>query len=217
MNSKALIQVANRDNNSSLYWVTAIELNDLGSRRHPDLPWVFLTYSARPPERWLERLKSGNCKHWANGQATHILPQFSSGPFENKNIARKTKLKFQRELSALGYTVNRDQTIWRVYVIELDQQHSPDPTKPYVYVGETSLSPEARFQQHKEGAKNKKGTFALHSSKRQSLIKHLRYDLCPNPNIFHSRDQSVNAERKLISELRVSGFQVEGGHNATND
>lgn len=201
-----------RDKTPDKFWVTTVELHDLGKRRHPDLPWVFLTYSASDPQRLLERLNSHKSKHWAKSHAKRILHQFSSGPFKNKNLARKAKVKTQRELSANGYTVNRDQTIWSVYVIEMDQQQSPDPSRPYVYVGETTLTPEERFKQHIEGGTNKRGTIKLHSTKRRHLMKKLRYDLFPPDNISFTRAQSVQAEQRWIRHLKSLNYQVEGGH-----
>jgi len=98
---------------------------------------------------------------------------------------------------------------YRVYVIELDtaahdyktfHKHNPDvsPTAPCFYVGQTALSPKARFENHQKGHKS------CRLVKRYG--KRLRPDLYQQYKSFKKREYAEHYERILIEELRNQGF-----------
>ncbi len=86
----------------------------------------------------------------------------------------------------------------KVYVIELD-----DPR--VVYVGETGLPVEERFEKHRIGYKSSKHVRkASNPMLRPDLYEHL-------PTYLTSKESRV-AEAKLAAKLRKQGYTVRGGH-----
>lgn len=86
----------------------------------------------------------------------------------------------------------------RVYVIELD-----DPMT--IYVGETGLPVEERFEKHKIGYKSSR-----HVRKAQNPM--LRPDLYEQLPKYSTVIESRKAERQLAEALRNNGYTVYGGH-----
>ena len=101
-----------------------------------------------------------------------------------------------------------------VYVVLLDpkagrlrqlraENPKPDPSKPCIYVGMTGLTPEERFQNHKNGLKAAR------------VVQRFGVRLMPelyelyNPMPF---DAAVEMERELAEDLRAQGYTVTGGH-----
>ncbi len=139
--------------------------------------------------------------------------EFCSGPFRSRTEASIAKKVRVAELRKQGFGVNGDSRIWRVYVIELDQVHAQDPNRLWVYVGETCTNIDDRFEQHKQGKRNRSGRGRLFATVVRKYGLKLRPDLYPpEPNEFFSRDDSERAEQDWIRQLKSRGFQVEGGH-----
>jgi hypothetical protein len=92
-----------------------------------------------------------------------------------------------------------------VYVGELSDDAGPkDTSLPWVYVGETGLTPEERWQQHLDG----------HKASR--WVRHfglaLRPDLFEDQPILRTRSEAVTYEAYLAERLRLEGYAVKGGH-----
>jgi len=142
-----------------------------------------------------------------------LRDEFCCGPFPTRGEASLVKKAKAADLRKLGFRVNGDNTVWRVYVIELDQAHSPDPSRPWVYVGETCKSFEERFSQHMQGKRNRSGRGRLFATVVRKHGVRLRPDLYPpEPNLNYSRTDSEKSEQEWIVKLESRGFQVEGGH-----
>lgn len=92
---------------------------------------------------------------------------------------------------------------YHVYVVELDDAAAPTSTGKCVYVGETNLTPQARFEKHKAGHKaaRKVRDFGIR------LLPQLTQGIGP----FATREESLAAERALCEDLRRRGFTVFGG------
>jgi hypothetical protein len=75
---------------------------------------------------------------------------------------------------------------------------------PNVYVGETGLSPERRFEQHRRGGRTASAKVAKYGIK-------LRPDLYSHLPPFATEAESVAAESALRLELEMRGFRVWGG------
>jgi hypothetical protein len=88
----------------------------------------------------------------------------------------------------------------RVYVIELDRAtgRRRDPRIPWVYVGSSARSPEARFEQHLRGYKSARLV------KRHAL--RLRPDLYEDLGSFRGSKKACAAEKKRARELADCGF-----------
>ena len=59
--------------------------------------------------------------------------------------ARQRKAAHIKGLRRQGFTVNRNTEAYRTYVINLDNPKKTDVGKGYIYVGQTSKSPEDRL------------------------------------------------------------------------
>ncbi len=114
-----------------------------------------------------------------------------------------------QKLKALG----RNSFHHCVYVVLLDAkaakdrkilQTNPkrDKAKPCVYVGMTGLTPEERFQNHKNGIKAAR----LVQKFGVRLLPEI-YE-CFNPMPF---DAAVKMESELAEDLREAGYTVAGG------
>ena len=95
-------------------------------------------------------------------------------------------------------TYKRIVYVRRVYVIELDNPMT-------VYVGETGLPVEERFEKHRIGYK---------SSRHVKRAKHpiLRPDLYEHLPTYNTVKESRTAESRLAKLLQKKGFTVYGGH-----
>jgi hypothetical protein len=78
-----------------------------------------------------------------------------------------------------------------------------DPQKPCVYVGMTGLTPEERFENHRQGIKSAWVVKRYGLRLLPELFAHL------NPMPFEA---AVQMEQDLAEDLRQSGYTVTGGH-----
>ena len=117
-----------------------------------------------PEERFrIDRRPSSSPSSGVRDHGLRLRPDLCpTGPPMTKDDALAAKRELVARLSEEGYTVNGDRTVWRVYVIELSDDVGPraTPTLPWVYVGQTSNTPEERFRQHRDGARNAKGAIS---------------------------------------------------------
>jgi predicted GIY-YIG superfamily endonuclease len=93
-----------------------------------------------------------------------------------------------------------------VYVIELADAVGPrrDPRYPSVYVGQSAVPPEQRFQQHMEGYRSSRYVRKHGKRLRPRLYRHF--------NPMATRDEALELERELARRLRRRGYTVYGGH-----
>jgi hypothetical protein len=78
-----------------------------------------------------------------------------------------------------------------------------DPARPCVYIGMTGLTPEKRFQNHKNGLKAAR-VVQLYGLRLMPEI----YEIF-NPMPYSA---ALEMERELANDLRAQGFTVTGGH-----
>jgi hypothetical protein len=98
----------------------------------------------------------------------------------------------------------RDST-YRVYVIEIaDGGPHRNPELPWVYVGQSSLSPYERLKKHEAGGR-------LSSRWVRGRSRGLRWDLFQHPPVFRTQENAIRAERRLRQELLDKGYSVKGG------
>lgn len=199
----------------SRHRVFVVELDDgFGPRRRPDRPNVFVGITTREPAEHLERIRSGSKRHRAvRDHGVRLREDLSRNYLPTTEAdARRQKRKLVEKLMRKGFTVNGDTRVWTLYVIELHDAVGPraDLALPWVYVGETSLTPEERFDQHMKMATNNRDP--LYS---RVVAKHgvrLRPDLyADEPTRYTSQDAKI-AEALLGERLAARGYSVKGAH-----
>jgi hypothetical protein len=190
-------------------WVLVVELDDIVPRRDPDKPNLYLGLTIEEPATRYERLKTGHGPAWLQGHLVRLRGDLVSGPFLSRDDARLECRMAIRCLNSEGYTVNRDTRVWTVYVIEMDPKGCKDPGKGFVYVGETSKTPEARYTEHIKGKRNKRGR--LYSRSVRKYGTRLRMDLAPEIRYFDGASSKA-AEKRWARKLKDEGYKVVGGH-----
>jgi hypothetical protein len=197
---------------SHTHSVFVAELEDVVPRRHPDLPNLLVGVTVETPEKKLERIKRGAKPKWAKGHIVRLRPDLALGFSKTTSDEAKQQRKaLATELSRRGYTVNREKTgVWSTYIVQLDESDQPDVGEGWVYVGETSRTPEERLKQHLSGARNDKTR--LFSPVVHKHGQHLRRDLMRGHATLYSKADSKLAEAELAQRLRDQGYVVRGGH-----
>jgi predicted GIY-YIG superfamily endonuclease len=190
-------------------WVLVVELDDLVPRRDSDKPNLYVGLTIEEPATRYARLKMGYGPAWLQGHLARLRDDLVSGPFLSRDEARLECRTAIRCLKSEGYTVNRDPKVWTVYVIEMDPKGCKDPGKGFVYVGETSKTPEARYKEHIKGKRNKRGR--LYSRAVRKYGQRLRMDLAPETRYFDGRSSKA-AEKRWARKLKDEGYKVAGGH-----
>lgn len=192
------------------YQLMIIELDDVVPRLNPDKPNLYLAKTVSNPKDRFEVIQRSKKQRWYSSHVLQLrLDLTPSESYATSQEATAAMKELKKELRKDGYTVNRDNKVWSVYVVELDSSAVKNPGEGYVYVGETSRTPEERFEQHKSGARNKHGR--LYST---VVNKHgvcLRPDLAPSTKYFDKASAKL-AEKEHFELLKSKGFTVKGGH-----
>jgi hypothetical protein len=192
------------------YWLIVIELDDVVPRRDPNKPNLYVAKTVTPPEERFLAIQRSKKSHW---YSEHILllrqDMTDSRRYKSSDAATEACANLIKKLSSAGYTVNRNTQVWTVYVIELDKAVVTNPGKGYVYVGETSRTPEERFKQHIEGVRNKRGRLYAGVVKQHGVK--LRPDLAPRKKYF-DQASAKRGEKEHFELLKSKGFNVKGGH-----
>ena len=186
-----------------------VELDDVVPRRDPAKPNLYVGLTIEAPAIRYERLKMGYGPAWLQGHLVRLRDDLASGPFLIQDEARRELRMAVRCLRSEGYTVNRDTRVWTVYVIELDPKGCRDPGKGFVYVGETSKTPEERYKEHIKGKRNKRGR--LYSRSVRKYGQGLRLDLAPETRYFDAASSKA-AEKRWARKMKDEGYKVVGGH-----
>ena len=192
------------------YHLFAIELDDVVPRRHRGFPNLYVGKSLDTPQVRFAILQSRDTSSWFSRHLIRPRPELiPSCHYDNIESAHCALKSSTEALMDQGFTVNRDQTIWTVYVIELDSNAVEEPGSGYVYVGETSKPHEMRFHEHLTRARNARTK--LFSNVVAHHGRKLRPDLAPN-TVLYSKASSKQAEADWADHLRALGYVVEGGH-----
>ncbi len=177
---------------------------------------MFVGVTAARPEERFRRLISGRRFHrLVTPYGVALRPDLSDHlpAFEEREEARKAQRVLMRELRRRGFTVNGSFMVWRVYVIELSDEVGPRkcPDKPWVYVGQTSLTPEERFRQHLEEARTVEG------QPRFSRVVH-RHGVRLLPELYlhlppcYLQEDALQLEAEVARDLAAQCYSVKGGH-----
>lgn len=198
------------DTTPQRYWLIVIELDDVVDRRDSRKPNLYVAKTVTPPEERFATIQRTKKKHWYSEHVKRLRTDLgSSRTYRSSEEAKQALTKLTAKLTSEGYTVNRNTKVWTVYVIELDKTAISNPGKGYVYVGETSRTPEERFEQHRDGARNKRGPLYAGVVRRHGV--RLRPDLAPRKKYF-DQASAKRGEKEHFELLKSRGFNVKGGH-----
>ena len=193
------------------YRVVVLEVTDVVKRISPDRPNLYVGVTTRTAQELADGLNNGRYRpSWARHNIVQIRTDLASADTVTHDEAVEQRDTLIRQLRTKGYTVNRKTTAYRTYVINLHNPKLKDPGKGYVYVGQTSKTPEQRLQEHLTGAVSTRGhTLA------SRVVKKYGVDLnatLMTDRIYLTQKQALKAERRLAERLRDWGYVVEGGH-----
>lgn len=193
-----------------------VELDDIQPRNESDLPNLLTVITVSTPEERFERLLSGKrTPTWAIGHIVTLRNDLSiQKRYPSIQRAKKAERRLVKRLLRQGFIVNNMSPHRRVYVIELDHSHLKDPGNGFLYVGETSKTPEERFQQHMTGARAENG-HNISSRWVRKYGKRLRPDLAPT-GFFLTTSESETAEANCRIALEQAGYIVKGAHTANS-
>jgi predicted GIY-YIG superfamily endonuclease len=198
----------NKKMKKSKYWVMVVEINDVVPRRDPKKPNLYVAITIQGPSKRFEALTKGKGPKGLGLNVVKLRNDLSSGPFFLRENANKKREQTIKRLKSAGFTVNGDTTVWTVYVIELDPKGTSKPGKGFIYVGMTSKSPEERFEEHRTGAKNKRGPLFS-----RVVLKYgcrLRMDLAPRRKYF-DQASAMAAEKRWCQTMKDRGYNAVGG------
>lgn len=192
------------------YRVVVLELEDVAPRVLDDRPNLYVGVSARPADDLAAGLNEGRFKPaWARHRVVTTRQDLTVQGMFTHELAREHRDDLIRTLRSKGFRVNRIGRAYRTYVINLHNPGLNDPGLGYVYVGQTSKTPEQRLREHLTGAVSNKG-HNLASRKVRKYGVDLNHELMTR-RVYLTQRQALKAERRLADRLREQGFVVEGG------
>ena len=195
--------------------IIAIELDNSLPRRTPGLPHLYVGLTKVPIDERLVDLKSGAGPKELAGTYLRLRQELLDAT-EGMDSARTAKAVLKREkkrLARLGHALNGISTVWHTYVVDLDPTGMTEVGKGYVYVGQTSHTPEERFAIHK-APKPKAPARDLRSkvvAKRGLCLNYeLMTKLSPSSPVYTQQD-ALALEKKWAKKLHNMGYRVEAG------
>jgi hypothetical protein len=212
-------------------WLCVLELDQAaGPRRHPNLARLLVKRSRTRPGEDLDKQITTNTR-WRNKGTVRVRydlmpketqPGGTLRPFRVPREAADAcdaEKQLREKLSAKGYTVNGDMTIWRLYVVELEYAPPPKgrPKAGRVYVGQTKLEVADRVNQHKLGPNYEPG-YRKYNKQCHRLFKTLNQDLRPwwASKDFYSECEALRAEGRMRLYFEARNYHVDGGKDLLN-
>ena len=193
------------------YHTVIIELDSTLHRRDVLKPHLYIATSLSSAEDRLYHLKRGAGPKFAKG---HYLSVFAKSPYSlptnDAKVAKQRLSETIEKYSRLGHSVNNNNNVWHVYVINLKQDHLEEKSIfGHVYVGSTSKTVDERIGEHRDGAKSRKG-HRLNSSYVTKHFHELNKSLSPLEKYFTS-ESAEEEEERLAEELCRNGYLVRAG------
>ena len=191
--------------------LAVLELEDVVPRIRADRPNLYIGVTTRTPDELAEMFAAGKGRPaWVRRNVVRVRADLAPDVTVDHEQAVELRDDLIRRLRTKGYTVNRNTTAYRTYVINLHNPNLADPGKGYVYVGQTSKTPQERLVEHLTGAVSARGT-NLASRVVKNYGVAVNNDLMTQ-KIYLTKNQAIKAERRLAERLRQQGYVVEGGH-----
>ncbi len=199
-------------------WLGQVENPSFDQWHDPDRPQLLLGSARDNPIQRMEKLTNGSLDHSKFAQTYGIEPRMdlletlpaeigALESYRKKDDASKVRAQVRDHLLGLGYVLDpaNGNEIYTIYIINLIDESAPDPAPgKWVYVGETSKTPEDRFDEHKSGTRDNKAA--------REHGRDLNYDLMKDFPQVRFRQDSEWLEADTGEELRSRGYVVEGAH-----
>jgi hypothetical protein len=200
---------------NSSWSLIAVQLDDSLPRRDPNQSHLYVSVCrGTPEERFLELQQGAGPENLVG--TYHSLCQDllqTERQFVLKRSALKACRKEKDRLARLGHAINGISTVWHTYVVDLDSTGITDVGKGYVYVGQTSHTPEERYAIHKS-TKPKPPARDLRSKvvhkRGLGLNYKLMNQLVPRPPVYTKQD-ALALEKRWADKLHSMGYRVEAG------
>jgi hypothetical protein len=198
-------------------WLGEVEDPSFARYHDPDRPQLLLGSARDDPLQRMEKLADGSLDHSKFAQAYGIEPRMdlleplaeigALESYRKKDDASEVRAQVRDHLLGSGYVVAsaRGNEVYTIYIINLvDESGSGPAPGKWVYVGETSKTPEDRFDEHKSGTRDNKDA--------REHGRDLNYDLMKDIPQVRFRQDSEWLEAHTGEELRDRGYVVEGAH-----
>ena len=204
----------------SKWRIVAVELNRDMPRRKDDLPHLYVGPTKVPVEERLADLLSGAGPKNLIGAYLHLRQDLLEKieDFDNAKTAKAALRREKERLASLGYALNGSATVWHTYVVDLDPTGMTDVGKGYVYVGQTSHTPEERFAIHKapRPATPARDLRSKIVAKRGLALNYeLMKKLSPSSPVY-TQQHALALEKKWAKKLQNMGYRVEAGDATPN-
>jgi len=186
----------------------------------PDRPQLLLGRCEGDPLEYIERLNTGQegslsafaVEHGINPRMdlyedlpAELTAETKSGV---KALGKQADAVNAYLVNELGYVVDRNwgNQTYTIYVIDLSDD-VPDPRvrpKGWVYVGQTVLTREERYQEHIDGIKAGRGWVTKY---------HLGFneEFCARYPQVRTRGEALEFEKQAATELEEEGWNVKWG------
>ena len=199
-------------------WLGQVEDPSFDRWHDPDRPQLLLGSARDDPIQRMERLADGSLDHSKFAQAYGIEPRMdlletlpaeigALESYRKKDDASEVRAQVRDHLLGLGYVLDPaggNQT-YTIYIIDLvDESGSGPAPGKWVYVGETSKTPEERFDEHKSGTRDNKDA--------REHGRDLNYDLMKDIPQVRFKQDSKWLEADTGQKLRDCNFVVDGAH-----
>ena len=181
----------------------------------PDRPQLVLGWCEGDPLEYIERLNKGKVPYQSAFAVGHgIKPRMNLLESLPDHLTSETKT-FKEQSGAvndylvnqLGYVVDRNwgNVIYTVYVIDLSDDVPKARVGPngWIYVGQTVLTREERYQEHVDGDKANNWVTKHHLR--------LNEELCDRYPQVRTRVEAMALEERAAAELEEEGWSVKWG------
>jgi hypothetical protein len=199
-------------------WLGQVENPSFDQWHDPDRPQLLLGSARDNPIQRMEKLADGSLDHSKFAQTYGIEPRMdlletlpaeigALESYRKKDDASKVRAQVRDHLLDQGYVLdpaNGNET-YTIYIVNLVDDSEPDlALRKWVYVGETSKTPEERFDEHKNGIRDNKAA--------RDHGRDLNYDLMKRIPQVRFKQDSKWLEAHAGEKLRDCGYKVEGAH-----
>ena len=201
--------------------IIAVELADIIERRDLSKPNLYVGLTRVAPETRFEELLSGEGPENLRGHFKQLRMDLIEdvSEYSYTKQAKKALQREKRRLARQGHWLNGQHAVWHGYVVDLDTEGVTDFGKGFVYVGQTSLTPEERFAIHKapKPAPPARDLASKIVRRRGIRLNHeLMNVMYPKSPVYTAAD-AKSMERSWALKLKKMNYRVEAGDATPRD